>query len=61
MWEEISELNYPETQEERDRTLISYVIHGKRVYLSYNECNIGWGTLMKDSDLDTRIFKVPEL
>ena len=61
MWEKISEENYPTSQDERDRTMISYIICGERVYLSLNECRLGWSTMMKDEDLDARIFKVPKL
>ena len=59
MWEKITEENYPETPEEQDRTMISYVICGERVYLGFNECRLGWSTMIKDEDLDAMIFKVP--
>ena len=62
MWEDITEENYPETQEEQNRTLISYVINNReRVYLSFNECRLGWGVLLKDSDLQAKVYKVPKI
>lgn len=61
MWKDISEELYPETPEEQERTMISYVVCGERVYLSFNECRLGWGTMMKDSELQTKVFIVPEV
>lgn len=58
MWEDITEENYPESGEERDRTIVSYIICGKRVYLNINECRLGWNVLM-DEELQTKIYKVP--
>lgn len=57
-WEDITEENYP-SEEEKDRIIISFIACGKRVYLNFRECRLGWGVLM-DEDLSTKLYKVPK-
>ena len=58
-WEDITEENYPTTEDEKDRTVISFISCGKRVYLNYRDCRLGWGILMED-DLSTKLYRVPK-